>query len=239
MTKHRVGTREEWLAARRELLEREKELTRRGDELARQRRELPWVRIDKEYRFQTNEGTKTLPELFDGRSQLLVYHFMFGPEWTEGCVGCSLVADHLDGPLAHLNHRDVTLVCASRASLEKLNAYKQRMGWKFPWVSSLGSDFNFDFGVSFTEEQRANGAEYNFRWDTEPDEEAPGLSAFALDDGVVYHTYSCYARGLDVLDGVYQLLDRAPKGRDEDALPYPQAWWRRHDEYEDAATATM
>jgi predicted dithiol-disulfide oxidoreductase (DUF899 family) len=237
MTDHTVGTREEWRAASRELLEQEKELTRRSDELARQRQELPWVRVDKEYTFETDKGTRTLKELFDGRSQLLVYHFMFGPDWSAGCEGCSLLAEHLDGPMVHLNRRDVTLLCVSRAPLEKLNAYKRRMGWKFPWVSSLGSDFNFDFGVSFTEEQRANGAEYNFRWEEgrELNDELPGMSAFALEDDVVYHTYSSYARGGEPLMGIYQLLDRAPKGRDEDDLPHPQDWVRRHDEYEDAA----
>jgi predicted dithiol-disulfide oxidoreductase (DUF899 family) len=237
MTDHKVGTREEWLAASRELLAEEKELTRRSDGLARRRRELPWVRIEKEYRFETTEGTKTLAELFDGRSQLLVYHFMFGPDWTEGCDGCSLLADHFDGPLVHLNQRDVTLVCVSRAPLEKLQAYKRRMAWTFPWVSSLGSDFNFDFGVSFTEEQRRNGGEYNFRRVEGGGlgEEEPGMSAFALEDGVVYHTYSFFARGGDALMTVYQLLDRAPNGRDEDDLDFPQEWWRRRDEYEEAA----
>jgi predicted dithiol-disulfide oxidoreductase (DUF899 family) len=240
MTEHRVGTREEWLAARRELLEREKELTRRSDEVARQRRELPWVRVDKPYSFETDEGTKTLAELFEGRSQLLVYHFMFGPDWTEGCPGCSFMADHLDGPIVHLNQREVTMLCVSRAPLAKLQAYKRRMGWTFPWVSSLGGDFNFDFGVSFTEEQQADGPEYNFRSVGDDaryrSEELPGLSAFALEDGVVYHTYSCYARGLDALLGAYQLLDRAPKGRDEGDPP--QDWIRRHDDYEDAAAGT-
>jgi predicted dithiol-disulfide oxidoreductase (DUF899 family) len=222
MTEYTVGTREEWLAARKELLEREKELTRNSDELARQRQELPWVRVEKEYSFETDEGTRTLAELFGGRSQLLVYHFMFGwglrvADDTEGCTGCSFLADHLDGAIPHVNARDVTMLCASRAPLERLQAYKRRMGWKFPWVSSLGSEFNFDFGVSFTEEQQANGAEYNFRWVDDPGKEAPGLSAFALEDGVVYHTYSAYARGTDILDGAYVLLDRAPKGRDEGA----------------------
>jgi predicted dithiol-disulfide oxidoreductase (DUF899 family) len=235
MTEHRIGTREEWLAARRELLEREKELTRRSDELARQRQQLPWVQIDKTYCFETDEGTKTLEELFDGRSQLLVYHFMFGPDWTEGCPSCSSFADPLDGLIVHLNQHDVTMLCVSRAPLEMLQAYKRRMGWTFPWVSSLGSDFNFDFGVSFTEEQQANGAEYDYRSVDDPGEEAPGTSAFALEDGVVYHTYSCYARGGDVLWGIYQLLDRAPKGRNEADDPY---WVHRHDEYEDAAAGT-
>jgi predicted dithiol-disulfide oxidoreductase (DUF899 family) len=213
MPQHTVGTREEWQAARAELLEREKQLTRLGDELARERRRLPWVPVDKAYVFETDAGTRTLAELFDGRSQLLVYHFMFGPDWTAGCVGCSFVADHVDGAIVHVNARDVTMVFASRAPFERLQAYKRRMGWSFDWVSTLGSDFNFDFGVSSDAGENA------------------GLSAFALEDGVVYHTYSTYDRGLEILDGAYHLLDRAPKGRDEDDLPHPAAWWRRHDEY--------
>jgi predicted dithiol-disulfide oxidoreductase (DUF899 family) len=261
MTEHQVGTREEWLAARLELLEREKELTRRSDELARQRRQLPWVRIDKEYSFATDQGTKPLAELFDGRSQLLVYHFMFGPEYTAGCPTCSAGADTFDGAIVHLNQRDVTFLCASRAPLENLLAYQRRMGWKFPWVSTLGSDFNFDFGVSFTKEQQREGVEYNYRsadltpileagvaspfgelaaaTGTDPAgymTEAPGLSAFALSDGVVYHTYSCYARGAEFLLGFYPLLDRAPRGRDEGDPP--EFWIRRHDEYEDGAAGT-
>jgi predicted dithiol-disulfide oxidoreductase (DUF899 family) len=237
MTQHEEATREDWLEARNELLEREKELTRRRDELARERRALPWVRLDKEYRFQTNEGGKPLAELFDGRSQLLVYHFMFGyggrvSSDAEGCTGCSFVADHFDGELPHLNARDVTLVCASIAPLDKLNAYKQRMGWKFPWVSSLGSDFNYDFGVAFTEEQQKNGADYNYRSIDDPGEQLPGMSVFALDDGAVFHTYSVYGRGVEELMGTYRLLDFSPRGRDEDDLPRTDAWWRRHDEYE-------
>ena len=232
---HRTGTRAEWLAARRELLEKEKELTHRGDELARERQELPWVRVDKEYVFGTDDGPRTLAELFDGRTQLLVYHFMLGPDWDAGCPGCSFVGDHLDGPGLHLGHHDVTLLCVSRAPLEKLQAYKRRMGWEFPWASSLGSEFNFDLGVSFTEEQRERGDEYNFGTVAGDEryraEELPGLSAFALEGGVVYHTYSTYARGLDALLGTNHLLDRAPLGRNEgdDA-----DWVRRHDEYEDA-----
>jgi predicted dithiol-disulfide oxidoreductase (DUF899 family) len=234
MPRAMTGTREEWRRARIALLELEKEHTRRSDELARMRRELPWVRIDKPYEFDTEEGTKTLAELFDGRSQLIVYHFMFAPEWDAGCEGCSLVADHFDGGMVHLNQRDVTMTCVSRAPLDKLLAYKRRMGWDFPWVSSLNSDFNFDFGVSYTDEQRATGAEHNFRWWDEPGE-APGLSSFALEDGVVYHVYSTYERGTDVFNTFYQLLDRAPKGRDEEALLRGEGewWWRRHDEYED------
>jgi predicted dithiol-disulfide oxidoreductase (DUF899 family) len=258
MTEHKVGTRAEWLSARRELLEQEKELTRRNDELARQRRELPWVRIEKEYTFATDEGTKTLAELFDGRSQLLVYHFMFGPAYEAGCATCSAGADTFDGAVVHLAQRDVTFLCASRAPLDKLAAYKRRMGWSFRWVSSLDSDFNFDFGVSLSAEQQREGAEYNYRpvdmtpllesGDPTPFgewveatagtdlagylAEAPGLSAFALSDGVVYHTYSCYARGLEPLLGFYPLLDRAPKGRNEGDPP--EFWMRPHDEYQDA-----
>ena len=232
----RVGTREEWLAARVELLEREKELTRRSDELARQRAELPWVPVEKEYLFDTEEGTKSLAELFDGRSQLLVYHFMFGPTvegWPEvGCPGCSFTADSLDGAVAHLPHRGVTFVAVSRAPIERLNAYKQRMDWRFPWVSYDGSDFNLDFGA-FTEEERRTGKGFNFGTPKHADEidlrreELHGLSAFALEDGDVYHTYSTYDRGTDVLNATWQLLDRAPKGRGDD----PEGWPRRHDEY--------
>jgi predicted dithiol-disulfide oxidoreductase (DUF899 family) len=236
VTEHLVGTREEWLAARVELLEREKEVTRRSDELARQRTELPWVRIDKEYVFETDEGPKTLGELFDGRSQLLVYHFMFGPTvegWPEvGCPGCSFTADSLDGAVAHLPQRDVTFVAVSRAPLERLNAYKRRMGWTFPWVSYDDSDFNLDFGA-FTEEERSTGRGFNFGTPKHADEidvrrdELHGLSAFALEDGVVYHTYSTYDRGTDALNATWQLLDRAPKGRGDGF----DGWPRRHDEY--------
>ena len=231
MTKHKVGTREEWLAARVELLEREKELTRRSDELARERQKLPWVRVEKEYSFETDAGTKSLPELFAERPQLLVFHFMFGPEDTEGCPGCSFMADHVDGAVAHLNHRDVTFLAASRGPLARLDAYKLRMGWTFPWVSSLGSDFNVDFAV-FTEEGRQTGAGFNFGSPRRASlnvrrDELHGLSAFALEDGVVYHTYSCYDRGTDVLHGTWQLLDRAPRGRGDKF----ENWPRRHDEY--------
>ena len=232
----RVGTREEWLAARIELLEREKELTRRSDELAREREKLPWVRVDKEYAFETNEGTKTLAELFDGRSQLVVYHFMFGPTvegWPEaGCPGCSYTADTLDGAVVHLPPRGVTFVAVSKAPLERLNAYKERMGWAFPWVSYGESDFNLDFAV-FTEEERRTGKGFNFGTPKHADidlrdQELHGLSAFALEDGVVYHTYSTYDRGTDALNATWQLLDRSPQGRGED----PDGWPRRHDEYE-------
>ena len=245
MTKHMTGTRKEWLAARLELLEAEKELTRRSDELARRRQELPWVRIDKEYRFETHEGSASLADLFRGRSQLLVYHYMFGPDYTAGCATCSTIADGFDGFVVHLANHDVTLSAVSRAPLAKLQAYKRRMGWTFPWASSLGGDFNVDFSVGFTQEQqREGGVEYNFRreaaWQlrggggpvaeiaamTGTDaamytRERPGMSAFVLEDGVVYHAYSTYARGLDGLWGMYQWLDRAPRGRKRDRRPVP------------------
>src|SRR3989449_7789155 len=237
MTTHMTGTRKEWLAARLELLEAEKELTRRSDELARRRQELPWVRIDKKYRFETDEGSASLADLFRGRSQLLVYHFMFGPDYTAGCATCSTIADGFDGFVVHLANHDVTLSAVSRAPLAKLQAYKRRMAWTFPWASSLGSDFNLDFNVSFTEEQQREGAiEYNYErgghaLDPKPEAaaegpvafaamtgtdvatytpERPGMSAFALEDGVVYHTYSTYARGVDGLWDMFQWLDRAP-----------------------------
>ncbi len=249
MTKHLTGTRKEWLAARLELLQAEKELTRRSDELARLRQELPWVRIDKEYRFETDEGSALLKDLFRGRSQLLVYHFMFGPDYTAGCPSCSAIADGFNGIAVHLANHDVMLWAVSRAPLAKLGAYKRRLGWTFPWASSHGSDFNADFSVGFTEgQQREEGIEYNYRreprWQPSGSKgpvdqmaamtgtdaatytrERPGMSAFALEDGVVYHTYSTYARGLDGLWGMYQWLDRSPKGRNETGV-----WWRRHDE---------
>ena len=260
---HATGTREQWLAARLELLQAEKELTRRSDELARRRMELPWVRIDKDYRFETDEGNASLADLFRGRSQLLVYHFMFGPDYTAGCPACSAIADGFNGSVVHLANHDVTLAAVSRAPLAKLQAYKRRMGWSFPWASSLGGDFNPDFNAYFTpQQQREGGIEYNYRreppardtlvgktareWESPDDQgveaqvaamtgtdvatytrERPGMSAFALEDGVVYHTYSAYARGLDVLWSTYQWLDRAPRGRNETGF-----WWRRHDEYD-------
>ena len=249
---NQVVSRDEWLAARLGLLKEEKELTRRSDQLARRRQELPWVRIDKEYRFETDEGSASLAELFKGRSQLLVYHFMFGPDYTAGCPSCSAIADGFDGFVVHLANHDVTLSAVSRAPLAKLQAYKRRMGWTFPWASSLDGDFNFDFNISFTELQQREGAvEYNYRrrshaMDATPapepvarfaatcgtdapaySRERPGMSAFVLDDGIVYHTYSTYARGVDGLWGMYQWLDRAPKGRNETS-----PWWRRHDEYD-------
>jgi predicted dithiol-disulfide oxidoreductase (DUF899 family) len=250
MTDHKTGTREEWLAARLALLEDEKDLTRRSDELARRRQALPWVRIDKTYRFDTDRGTASLADLFQGRSQLLVYHFMFGPDYTAGCPSCSAIADGFDGFAVHLANHDVMLAVVSRAPLAKLQAYKRRMGWTFPWASSFGSDFNADFNVRVTEEQqREGGAEYNYRreerWQLRGSEgpvgqiaamtgtdtatyirERPGMSAFVLEDGVVHHAYSTYARGLDGLWGMYQWLDRAPRGRNEQGI-----WWRRHDEY--------
>ena len=236
METHATGTREEWLAARKDLLEVEKAHVRRGDEIARIRQKLPWVPIEKQYVFDTDEGTKSLAELFAGRSQLLVYHFMFGygarlTDERQGCTGCSLIADHFVGVIPHLNGRDITLVCASIAPLQELEDYKRQMGWRFPWVSSLGSDFNYDFGVAFTEEQQRNGAEYNFRHVDRAEPQKEGMSAFALQDGVVHHTYSTYARGVEALMGAYQFLDLAPWGRNEDGLEYAQAWWRRHDEY--------
>jgi len=249
MTTHKTGTREEWLKARLELLKDEKELTHRSDDIARRRQELPWVRIDKQYRFETDEGSASLADLFKGRSQLIIYHFMFGPDYTAGCPSCSAIADGFNGFAVHLANHDVMLSAVSRAPLAKLRTYKQRMGWTFPWASSFGSDFNADFNVRFTEEQqREGGIEYNYR--REPalqvradgstgkvaamagtDEatftrERPGMSAFVLEDGAVFHTYSAYARGLDGLWGVYQWLDRAPKGRNEKGY-----WFRRHDEY--------
>jgi predicted dithiol-disulfide oxidoreductase (DUF899 family) len=251
MTTHRTGTREEWLAARLELLEAEKELTRQSDELARRRQELPWIQIDKEYRFDTDQGSASLADLFRGRSQLLVYHFMFGPDFKAGCPSCSAIADGFNGIAVHLANHDVMLWAVSRAPLEKLQVYERRMGWTFPWASSFGGDFNFDFNVGFTEaQQREGGFDYNYRpvRAQAPDavaqgpvveiaasagvdvptftRESPGLSAFVLEDGAIYHTYSTYSRGVDALWGMYQWLDRAPKGRNETGV-----WWRRHDEY--------
>jgi predicted dithiol-disulfide oxidoreductase (DUF899 family) len=236
MPEHRVGTREEWLEERVVLLDREKELTRRSDELARRRQALPWVPVEREYEFQSVDGPKGLADLFDRRSQLLIFHFMLGPHvdgWPEaGCVGCSWMADHVDPTVIHLNHRDVTVVAVSHAPLENLQAYRRRMGWSFPWVSCLGTEFNLDFSL-FTEEQRRTGTGYNFGTPKRADmkitqDELHGLSAFALEGGTVYHTYSTYDRGTDVLHGTWQLLDRTPRGRGEDFTDWP----RRHDEYE-------
>ncbi len=257
---HHVVSREEWLKARVSLLEKEKELTRRNDELARRRQELPWVQIDKEYRFETDEGSASLPDLFRGCSQLLVYHFMYAPDFKAGCPTCSSIADGFNGIVVHLANHDVMLWAVSRAPLATLQAYKRRMGWTFPWASSAGGDFNFDFNVSFTEKQQREGAEYNFRheaptsdvfrWragqegggDSAEDKlaamsgidaptyhrERPGMSAFAREDGVVYHTYSTYGRGVDAIWAMYRWFDRAPKGRNESGGP----WWQRHDEYD-------
>jgi predicted dithiol-disulfide oxidoreductase (DUF899 family) len=232
-TAHPVVSREEWLKARTALLIKEKEHTRQRDELARQRRELPWVRIEKEYRFATARGEEKLADLFRGRSQLLVYHFMFAPDWEEGCPSCSFVCDHVDGALVHLEHRDVTFTAVSRAPLAKIEAFKKRMGWRFPWVSSGGSDFNFDFAVSFTQEQLAKGkVVYNYQLDNGY-EELPGISAFFKDgDGRVYHTYSTYARGVEPQVGTYAWLDYAPKGRDEEGLDFTMSWVRHHDRYD-------
>jgi predicted dithiol-disulfide oxidoreductase (DUF899 family) len=251
MTTHKTGTRKEWLAARLELLKAEKELTRQSDALAQRRQELPWVRIDKAYKFDTDQGKASLADLFGGRSQLLVYHFMFGPDYKAGCPSCSMIADGFEGFAVHLANHDVALWAVSRAPLEKLQGYKRRMGWSFPWASSADGAFNFDFNVSFTEEQQRAGAiEYNYAraghaMDVTPTPEPvtqfaascgtdpasfsrdrPGMSAFVREDGVIYHSYSTYARGLDGLWGAYQWLDRAPKGRNETGI-----WWRRHDEY--------
>ena len=236
MSKHAVATEEEWLAARKELLAAEKEHLRQADELAARRRDLPWVPVEKEYSFDTPVGAKSLAELFDGRSQLLVYHFMFGfgyrvDEQNPGCTGCSFAADHFDGALLHLNGHDVTLVAESIAPIDELNAYKDRMGWGFPWVSSLGSDFKFDFGAAFTEEQQENGAEFNYRHVDHPEPQREGMSVFALQDGVVHHTYSTYNRGVEALMGTFQYLDRSPFGRDPDGPGTGGSWWKRHDEY--------
>jgi len=259
MNTHTTGTRQDWLKARIGLLDAEKELTRRSDELAQQRQQLPWVRIDKAYRFDTDAGAVALSDLFRGRSQLLIYHFMFGPDYGAGCPSCSSIADGFNGFAVHLENHDVALTAVSRAPLAKLQAFKRRMGWTFPWASSFGSDFNADFNVLFTPEQQREGIEYNYR-KSSPQPAAskevreqtpgdgedfvsriaatagtdaatftrdlPGLSAFVLEDGVVYHTYSTYARGLDGLWGMYQWLDRAPLGRNEDGF-----WWRHHDKY--------
>ncbi len=264
-TTHKTGTREQWLKARMDLLKAEKELTHRSDEVARQRQALPWVAINKGYRFETENGSASLADLFRGRSQLLVYHFMFGPDFAAGCPSCSAVADGFNGIESHLANHDVMLWAVSRAPIAKLSAYKRRMGWTFPWASSVGGDFNFDFSASYTEEQqREGGIEYNYQLEpplrtperaaagmshATPDaptmfgqmcgtdaatyiRERPGVSAFALEDGVIYHTYSTYARGLDGLWGMYQWLDRAPMGRNETGL-----WWKRHDEYPKEALA--
>jgi predicted dithiol-disulfide oxidoreductase (DUF899 family) len=235
---HEVVSREAWLKARTALLATEKEETHLRDKVRAERLALPWVKVDKPYTFDTPDGKKTLADLFDGRSQLMVYHFMFGPDWGAGCPGCSFVADHIDGMLPHLNHHDVTMVCVSRAPLDKIEAYKQRMGWNFPWVSSYGSDFNFDYHVSFTKEDLARGkVYYNYRETNSKDahDELPGMSAFFRDEtGAIYHTYSEYARGGEEILGTLMVLDRAPKGRNETGT---LSFVKRHDEYDDAPRA--
>ncbi len=228
---HSVVSQSEWLAARKALLAREKEFTKARDALSQQRRELPWVKVEKNYVFDGPDGKEALADLFGGNSQLIVYHFMLGPGWQAGCPSCSYLADHFDGANIHLAQRDVALVVVSRAPLAEIEAYQKRMGWKFKWVSSYGSDFNHDFHVSFTKDEMAGEVEYNYAKGKFPSEEAPGLSAFIKDGGAVFHTYSAYARGLDMLVGAYNFLDLAPKGRDEDALPWSMSWVRRHDEY--------
>lgn len=233
---HPVVTREEWTAARIRLLEREKELTRLRDQVSQERRDLPWVKVEKPYLFDGPNGKETLSDLFGGRSQLLVYHFMFDPAWTEGGKSRSFWADNYAGIIVHLAQRDVTIVTVSRAALSTLEAFKQRMEWQFKWVSSFDSDFNRDCHVAFTAEERLGDVWYNHSMRRFGSPEAPGASVFYRDtDGPVYHTYSCYARGLDALNGAYQWLDLVPKGRDEAALPYTMAWVRHHDRYSEAA----
>ena len=236
MPNHKIASREEWLEARKALLVHEKEETRLRDRNAAERLALPWVKVDKAYGFDTPGGRKSLAELFDGRSQLVVYHFMLPPEWEAGCPGCSFLADHLDGTLPHLNHHDVTLTAVSRAPLDRIEAYKTRMGWRFPWVSSFGGDFNYDYGVSFTPEIVASGtATYNFEPVKGQPGELPGLSSFYKDEaGQVFHTYSSYGRGGEDMIGTYMILDRAPLGRNETSMV---DWMRRHDEYDDDAPA--
>lgn len=239
-TKAPIVSRDHWLAKRLALLEREKELTRLGDQIAAERRALPWVRVDKRYVFDTPEGLRSLDQLFDGRSQLLVQHFMFAPGWEQGCPSCSFMADHHDGARPHLAQRDVTLLVVSRAPLADIERFRRRMGWRFRWVSSHGSDFNRDFGVSFTPDELAGGeVDYNYTRQPFPLEEAPGISVFCRDDaGRVFRTYSCYGRGVEVMMGTYPLLDLTPKGRDEEGLPHTMAWVRHHDRYEPQPAAT-
>lgn len=230
MPDHPVVSRDEWLQARVALLDREKALTQEREELARVRRELPWVQIEKSYTFQSVEGARTLTDLFGSYEQLIVYHFMFGPDWQEGCPACSFWADNYQAALPHLRARDINLVMVSRAPLDTLQAYRERMGWTCEWVSSLDSDFNFDFAVSFKGE---DGSEYNYGTTSHGGEEAPGLSVFIRDtQGALFHTYSCYARGLDMLNGTYQHIDLVPRGRNEQDFPFPMAWVRRHDQYD-------
>jgi len=233
--KPNVVSHDEWIAASRDFLAKEKEFTRLRDELSAQRRDLPWEKVEKEYNFDSPIGKVGLADLFDGRGQLIVYHFMLGPGWEEGCKSCSYLADHFDGPAVHLAHRDTTLAVISHAPMAEIAAFKKRMGWKFPWVSSFGSDFNFDYHVSFTPEEKASGKiEYNFGETEYFSEEGPGLSVFAKNAaGEIFHTYSTYARGLDILVGAYNFLDLVPKGRDEDGLAFTMAWVRHHDRYAD------
>ncbi len=239
MEQSKVVSPAEWLAARKELLKKEKEFTRLRDELSRQRRELPWEKVEKAYVFDGPKGKETLGDLFGGKSQLIIYHFMFGPEWKEGCPSCSFNMDHTDGALVHLAQRDVTFVAISRAPLSKIETFKERMGWRFKWVSSYGSDFNYDYHVSFKKEEMAKGkVYYNFNKQEFPSEEAPGTSVFYKDkNGDVFHTYSAYARGTETSIGTYNYLDLVPKGRDEDALPFTMAWIRHHDRYSDGYLA--
>ncbi len=233
MAQHAIVSPSEWLKARKALLAKEKEFTRARDALSAARRELPWVKLGKDYLFEGPAGKETLADLFAGKNQLMIYHFMLGPDWVQGCPSCSFLADHFDGANIHLAQRDVSFVVVSRAPLAEIQAYKKRMGWKFKWVSSYGSNFNHDFHVSFTPEEKASGkVEYNYTVGEFPSEEAPGLSSFIKDGGAVFHTYSTYGRGLDIIIGAYNMLDLAPKGRDEGALPWSMAWVRRHDEYE-------
>jgi len=234
-----VVSRDRWLTQRRELLVREKELTRLHDRIAQERRALPWVRVDKEYAFETAAGRRTLSDLFQGRRQLLVQHFMLGPGWAEGCPSCSFMADHIEGMKLHLAQRDVTITVVSRAPLAEIEKFRQRMGWAFPWVSSSGSDFNRDYGVSFGEADRKDGVvDYNYGRVAFPKDEAPGISVFVKDStGNIFHTYSTYGRGVEVMMGTYALLDLVPRGRDEDALPFTMAWVRHHDRYEEQASA--
>lgn len=235
MESHPIVPRDEWVAARKRHLVKEKELTRLRDELSRQRRELPWVKVEKEYVFDTPDGKETLSDLSGRRSQLIVYHFMFGPTWEQGCTNCSFWADNFNGIVAHLNQRDVSMVAVSKAPLEKLEAFKRRMGWTFKWVSSFGNDFNDDYHVSFSQEELAKGeVYYNYQAQRFPSEEAPGVSVFYKDaEGRIFHTYSCYARGLDMLNVAYHYLDLVPKGRDEAGLSFSMAWVRHRDRYGD------
>lgn len=238
MTSHKVVSRADWLAARKAHLANEEQFSRARDALSRERRELPWVKVDKSYLFDGPGGQESLADLFGGRSQLIVYHFMLGPGWAQGCPSCSFLADHFDGAIAHLAQRDVTLLAVSRAPLAQIETFKQRMGWRFKWVSSYGNDFNRDYHVSFTKDEIAKGeANYNYAISRFPAEEAPGASVFTKDAaGDIFHTYSTYGRGLDMLIGAYNFLDLVPKGRDEDGLDFSMSWVRHHDRYENSAT---